>query len=94
MRLAEQGKLQAKGKDHHETSILHHMVSLRSNDKGHTSSKVCGKTVDSPIPTSKGFEPAKPKSKLKIKTGLVEKGDITIRGTITRILIFRANQGT
>ena len=33
-RLAEQGKHQAKGKDHHESSTLHHMVSSRSNDKG------------------------------------------------------------
>ena len=32
--LAEQGKVQAKGKDHHESSTLHHMVSSRSNDKG------------------------------------------------------------
>ena len=39
-------------------------------------------------------EPVKPKSKLKTKMGLVEKGDITIRGVITRILIFRANRGT
>jgi len=35
---------------------------------------VWAKIVDSPIPTSKGFEPTKPKSKLKTKTGLVEKG--------------------
>ena len=33
-RLAKQGKLQAKGKDHHESSILCHMVTLLSNDKG------------------------------------------------------------
>ena len=34
VRLAEQGKLQEKGKDHHESLTLHHMVSSRSNDKG------------------------------------------------------------
>jgi len=33
-RLAEQGKLQEKGKDHHESLTLRHMVSSRSNDKG------------------------------------------------------------
>ena len=33
-RLAEQGKLQAKRKDHHESSTLRYMVTLRSNDKG------------------------------------------------------------
>ena len=46
-----------------------------------------GKIVDSPISTSEGSEPIKPKSKLKTKTGLAEEGDITIRGVITRILI-------
>ena len=34
MRPAEQGKLQAKGKDHYESSTIHHVVTLRSNDKG------------------------------------------------------------
>ena len=34
VRPAEQGKLQAKGKDHYESSTLHRMVSLRPNDKG------------------------------------------------------------
>ena len=34
VRLAEQEKLQEKGKDHHESLTLHHMVSLCSNDKG------------------------------------------------------------
>jgi hypothetical protein len=33
-RLAEEGKLQAKGKEHHESSTLCHIVSSRSNDKG------------------------------------------------------------
>jgi len=50
--------------------------------------------VDSPISISEGPKPIKPKQKLKTKTGLAEEGDITIRGTTSRILIFRANQGT
>ena len=53
-----------------------------------------GELVNSPISTSKSSEPVKPKSKLKIKIGLVEKGDIIIGGVITRILIFRANRRT
>jgi hypothetical protein len=53
-----------------------------------------GELVNSPISTSKSSEPVKPKSKLKIKIGLAEKGDITIGGIITRILFFRANRGT
>jgi hypothetical protein len=43
------------------------------------------------ISTSESFEPVKPKSKFKIKIGLAEEGDITIKGVITRILVFRAN---
>ena len=46
--------------------------------------------VYSPISTSEGSEPIKPKSKLKTKTGLAEEGDITIKGIITRILIFKS----
>ena len=34
VRLAEQGKLQEKGKDHHESLTLRHMVSSSSDDKG------------------------------------------------------------
>ena len=49
--------------------------------------------VNSLISTSEGPDPVKPKSKLKIKTGLVEEGDITIGGIITRIFIFRTNRG-
>jgi hypothetical protein len=45
-----------------------------------------GKTVDSPISTSQGPKPVKPKIKLKTKTGLVEEGDITISGVITRLI--------
>ena len=43
---------------------------------------------------NKCSELVKLKSKLGTKTDLVEEGDITIRGIITRILILRANQGT
>jgi len=50
-----------------------------------------GELVSSPISTSKSFEPVKPKSKLKIKTGLAKEGDITTSGIITRILVFKAN---
>ena len=52
-----------------------------------------GESVDSLISTSKSFEPINPKSKLKTKTGLAEEDDITIRGVITRIFVFRTNRG-
>ena len=39
--------------------------------------------------TSEGPEPVKPKSKLKTKIGSTEEGDITIRGIITRIFVFK-----
>ena len=39
VRLAEQGKLQAKGKYHHESLTFYHMVSSRSNDKGNIKGK-------------------------------------------------------
>ena len=39
-------------------------------------------------------EPIKPKAKLKTKMDLAEGGDVTIRSVVTRILIFRTNQGT
>ena len=70
------------------------MISTLSYEQDTLQAKCKGKIVDSPISTSKGSEPTKPKSKLKTKIGLAEKGDITIRGTTTRILIFRANRGT
>ena len=34
VRPAEQGKLQAKGKDHYESSTIRHTVTSRFNDKG------------------------------------------------------------
>ena len=46
------------------------------------------------ISISEGPESVKPKSKLTTKIGLVEEGDITIRGVITRIFVFRTNRGT
>jgi hypothetical protein len=49
---------------------------------------VWGKTVDSPISTSEGHKLVKPKIKLKIKIGLAEEGDITIRGIITGSINF------
>ena len=50
-----------------------------------------GELVDSPN-FYKCSELVKPKSKLKTKIGLVEGGDITIKGIITRILLLRANR--
>jgi len=51
-----------------------------------------GELVDS-LNFYKCSEHVKPKSKLKTRMGLAEEGGITIRGVITRILIFRVNQG-
>jgi hypothetical protein len=45
--------------------------------------------VDFPISISEGPRLVKLKSKLKIKTGLAEEGDITMRCVITRIFIFK-----
>ena len=52
-----------------------------------------GESVDS-LNFYKCSEPIKPKSKLKTKMGLAEEGDNTIRGIITRTLLFRAYWGT
>ena len=49
---------------------------------------------DSLIYISESSKPVKPKSKLEIKIGLAEECDITIRGVITRTLVFRTNRGT
>ena len=70
-----------------------HLISTLSYEEDTLQAKCKWKIVDSPISTSEGPEPVKLKSKLKTKMGLA-KGDITIRGVITRILIFGANQGT
>jgi hypothetical protein len=48
-----------------------------------------GELVDFPISISEGPRLVKPKSKLKIKTGLAEEGDITMRCVIARIFIFK-----
>ena len=52
-----------------------------------------GEPVDSPY-FYKCSKPIKSKSKLGTKMGLAEEGGITIRGVITRTLVFRANWGT
>ena len=70
------------------------MISTLSYEQDTLQAKCKGKIVDSLISTSEGPEPIKPKQKLKTKTGLAEEGDITIRGTTSRIIIYRANQGT
>jgi hypothetical protein len=70
-----------------------HLISTLSYGQDTLRAK-CGKIVDFPISTSEGFEPIKPKSKLKTKTGLAKGDDIIIRGVITKIFIFGANQGT
>jgi hypothetical protein len=70
-----------------------HLISTLSYEQDTLRAK-CGKIVDFIISTSKGSKPIKPKSKLKTKTCLAEGDDITIRGVITKIFVFRANQGT
>jgi hypothetical protein len=62
--------------------------------RAHFKQSVRGKIVDSPISTSEDPEPIKLKSKLKTNTGLAKEDDITIRGVITRIFVFRTNRGT
>ena len=65
-----------------------HLTSTLSLWAVHTSSKGCRKIViDSPISTSGSAEPVNPKSKLKTKTGLAEKGNIVIRDTVTRYAV-------
>ena len=71
-----------------------HLISTLSYEQETLQAKYKRKIVDSPISTSKGSEPAKLKSKLRTKMGLMEKGGITIRGVITRIFVFRTNRGT
>ena len=69
-----------------------HLISTLFYSRTHFNQNV-EELVNSLISTIEGPEPIKPKSKLKIKIGLVEEGDITIRGIIRRILLSRANQG-
>jgi hypothetical protein len=52
-----------------------------------------GESVESPNFYKRKFRTCQTKIKLKTKT-FAKEGGITIGGTITRILIFRANQGT
>jgi hypothetical protein len=56
--------------------------------------KNVGELVNFPISINESFKPVRPKSKLETKTGLEEEGDITNICVITRIFVFRANQGT
>ena len=70
-----------------------HLISTLSYEQDTLQAKCKGKIVNFPISTSESPEPVKPKSKLKTKTSLAEEGDITIRGIIKRIFIFRTNRG-
>ena len=69
-----------------------HLISTVFYSRTHFKQNV-KELVNSLISTSEGPEPVKPKIKLKTKTGLAEEGDITIRGIITRIFIFKTNRG-
>jgi hypothetical protein len=69
-----------------------HGVIMLQRWRTHFKQSVGKDTVDSPISTSEGPEPIKPKSKLKTKTGLTEEGNITNRGVITRIFVLTTNQ--
>ena len=70
-----------------------HLISTLSYEQDTLQAKHGGEQSILQISTSGGSEPVKPKSKLKIKTGLAEEGDITIRGIIPRIFVFRTNRG-
>ena len=69
-----------------------HLISTLFYSRTHFKQNV-EELVNSLISISEGLEPVKPKSKLKIKIGLAEEGDITIRGIIPRIFVFRTNRG-
>ena len=69
-----------------------HLISTLFYSRTHFKQNV-EELVNSLISTSEGPEPVKPKSKLKIKTRLAKEGDITIRGIIIRIFVFRTNRG-
>jgi hypothetical protein len=70
-----------------------HLISTLFYEQDTLQAKCGGRQSISQTSTSEGPEPVKPKSKLKTKTDLAEEGDITIKSVITRILIFRVNQG-
>jgi len=69
-----------------------HLISTLFYSRTHFKQNV-EELVNSLISTSEGPEPVKPKSKLKTKIDLAEEGDITIRGIITRLFVFRTNRG-
>ena len=66
-----------------------HLISTLSSEQDTLQAKRGGEQSILQISTSEGPEPVKPKIKLKTKIGLAEEGDITVRGIITRILIFK-----
>ena len=68
-----------------------HFISTLSLWVGHTSCEVWESQLTPQISTTEGPKPVKPN--LNTKIGLVEGGDITIKGVITRILLFIANRG-
>ena len=70
-----------------------HLISTLSYEQDTLQAKCGGEQLILQISTSEGPEPVKQKIKLKTKTGLAEEGDITIRGIIIRILVFRTNRG-
>ena len=69
-----------------------HLISILSYERDTLQAKHGGEQSILQNSISEGHEPVKPKSKLKTKTGLAEEGDITIRGIITRIFVFRTNR--
>ena len=70
-----------------------HLISTLFYEQDTLQAKCGGRQSIPQTSTSEGPEPVKLKSKLKTKIGLAEEGDITIRGIITRIFVFRTNRG-
>jgi hypothetical protein len=66
-----------------------HLISTLFYEQDTLQAKCGGRHSIPQISIREGPESIKPKSKLTIKTGLAEEGDITIRGIITRIFLFR-----
>ena len=71
-----------------------HLISTLFYEQDTLQAKYGGRQLIPQTFTSEGPEPVKPKSKLKTKTALAEEGDITTKSVITRILVFKTNQGT
>ena len=66
-----------------------HLISTLSYEQDTLQAKCGGRQSIPQTSTSEGPEPIKPKSKLKTKIGSTEEGDITIRGVITKIFVFK-----